>query len=231
MDVALPPVSDPVGEALHFLRMSGTFYCRSEFSAPWALALPPMQNCLMLHVVTSGRCVLEMEATPHCLIQPGDLVLVSHGHGHVIASATGLAPSKLFEIPHEQVGERYETLRLGGDGDRTTMICGLFQFNDPAAQQLVTLLPEVITVNTWETPQAEWIQSTLRMIAAEAKEMSPGGETVITRLADILRGSRNPILDHALHSSADGLAQSIARPTDWPGHLENSPAPSAPVDP
>ena len=33
---------DPVGEALHFLRMSGTFYCRSEFTAPWGLALPAM---------------------------------------------------------------------------------------------------------------------------------------------------------------------------------------------
>jgi AraC-like DNA-binding protein len=32
---------DPLGEALHFLRMSGTVYCRSEFSAPWALALQP----------------------------------------------------------------------------------------------------------------------------------------------------------------------------------------------
>src|SRR5262245_65860662 len=83
LDIALPPVSDPVGEALHFLRLSGTFYCRSEFTAPWALALPPMQNCLMLHVVTSGRCVLELEAAPHCHIQPGDLALVPHGRGHV----------------------------------------------------------------------------------------------------------------------------------------------------
>jgi AraC-like DNA-binding protein len=32
----------------------------------------------------------------------------------------------------------------------------------------------------------EWIQSTLRLMAIEAKERRPGGETVITRLADIL---------------------------------------------
>jgi AraC-like DNA-binding protein len=32
----------------------------------------------------------------------------------------------------------------------------------------------------------EWIQSTLRLMAAEAKVMRPGGETIITRLADIL---------------------------------------------
>jgi len=34
--------------------------------------------------------------------------------------------------------------------------------------------------------QTEWLQSILRRIAAEAKEMNPGGEAMITRLADIL---------------------------------------------
>jgi mannose-6-phosphate isomerase-like protein (cupin superfamily) len=106
MDVELPPVSDPLGEALHFLPMSGTSYCRSEFTAPWALALAPMQNCLMLHVVTHGRCVLEMEGTPQRTIGPGDLALVPHGRGHVIANAPGLAPAKLFEIRRDPVSER-----------------------------------------------------------------------------------------------------------------------------
>jgi hypothetical protein len=32
----------------------------------------------------------------------------------------------------------------------------------------------------------DWMQSTLRFMAAGAKELRPGGETVITRLADIL---------------------------------------------
>jgi AraC-like DNA-binding protein len=211
MEIALPPVSDPVGEALHFLRMSGTFYCRSEFSAPWALAFPPMQNCLMLHVVTSGRCVLETEATPHRWIQAGELTLVPHGQGHVVASAAGLAASQLFEIPREQVSERYETLRLGGDGERTTMICGLFQFDDRAAQQLVALLPDAITVDAWATPQTEWIQSTLRMIAAEAKEMSPGGETVITRLADIL----------VVHAIRHWIVHCTPTQTGWLGALRD----------
>src|SRR5499426_1391734 len=51
----IPLAHDPLGEALHFLRMSGVFYCRSEFTAPWALDLPPIEDCLMFHVVTSGR--------------------------------------------------------------------------------------------------------------------------------------------------------------------------------
>ena len=33
---------DPLGEALHSLRMSGTFYARSELTAPWGMDLPAM---------------------------------------------------------------------------------------------------------------------------------------------------------------------------------------------
>jgi AraC-like DNA-binding protein len=186
MHVTLPAVTDPIGEALHLLRMSGTFYCRSAFREPWALAIPALDHSLMLHVVTSGRCILQVEGATDSYLQPGALALVPHGRGHVVASASGLPPSKLFEIPREQLSERYETLQLGGEGEPASMICGLFQFEDPAAQQLIALLPDVIVVDSWTTSHAEWIQSTLRMITAEAKEMSPGGETVITRLADVL---------------------------------------------
>jgi hypothetical protein len=73
---------DPLGEALHFLRMSGIFYCRSEFTAPWALELPIMRGCLMFHAVTSGRGWLEVEGTVPRLLQPGDFALVPHGEGH-----------------------------------------------------------------------------------------------------------------------------------------------------
>ena len=58
----LVPV-DPLGEALHFLRMSGIFYCRSEFTAPWGVAVPPMGDSLMFHAVTTGPCWLEVEGS------------------------------------------------------------------------------------------------------------------------------------------------------------------------
>ena len=211
MKIELPPVADPVGQALHFLRMSGTFYCRSEFRAPWALAIPPIQDCLMLHVLTVGRCFVEVDGAPSTQIQAGDLVLVPHGEGHVLTSAPGLPGTNLFETNRELLSERYETLKLGGDGEPATMICGLFKFDDPAAQQLIRLLPKIITVDAWASPQSDWMQSTLRMIAAEAKEMSPGGETVITRLADIL----------VIHAIRSWITQSKSTQTGWLGALQD----------
>jgi hypothetical protein len=47
-------------------------------------------------------------------------------------------------------------------------------------------MPEIMQVRPSNSPQADWMQSTLRLMAAEAQELRPGGEAVITRLGDIL---------------------------------------------
>jgi AraC-like DNA-binding protein len=177
---------DPLGEALHFLRMSGIIYCRSEFTAPWALALPAMRDWLMFHVVISGRCWLEVEGAGRRVLQPGDLALVPHGRGHKLASEPGTPAAKLFDLPRAQVSECYEILRHGGGGAATTLVCGAVRFDHPAAHQLVKLLPRMICIEASSSPQMEWIQSMLRFMASEAKALRLGGETIITRLADIL---------------------------------------------
>jgi hypothetical protein len=53
MNIA-PPAKDPLGEILHYVRMSGIFYCRCELTEPWALELSSRENCVSFHVVTAG---------------------------------------------------------------------------------------------------------------------------------------------------------------------------------
>jgi AraC-like DNA-binding protein len=177
---------DPLGEALHFLRMSGIFYCRSEFTAPWGLLLPPMPDSLMFHFVTSGRCWLQVEGVEPRQLRLGDLALVPHGEGHRLASEQGTFAAKLFSLPRELVSDRYEILRYGGGGSPMHMICGAVRFDHPAAQHLVKLLPKMICIDASSSPHMEWINTMLRFMAAEARELRAGGEAVITRLADIL---------------------------------------------
>lgn len=184
-EFTLTPV-DPLGEALHHLRMTGAFYCRSELTAPWGLALPPMQGLLLFHVVTSGHCWLEADGVEPLRLEPGRFALVPHGEGHRVVGEPGAAARELFDLPREQVSERYEFLRFGGGGAATQLICGAVRFDHPAAYHLLKLLPKWIQVEAATSPEREWIESTLRLMAAEARELRPGGETVVTRLADVL---------------------------------------------
>ena len=77
-------------------------------------------------------------------------------------------------------------LEYGGGGEETRLICGAVRFEHPAARDLVEMLPALIHLKTWNTPHAEWMHSTLRLMAAEATSRQPGGKTIVTRLADIL---------------------------------------------
>jgi AraC-like DNA-binding protein len=178
--------ADPLGEALHFLRMNGAFYCRSELTAPWGLTLPPMPGYLWFHVVTSGHVWLETDETDASVLQPGDFALVPHGEGHRVRSEPGAPAPGVLELEREQISDRYEILRHGGGGAPTTLICGAVRFDHPAARNLVQMLPETILIEATNSPHMDWMQSTLRLMAVEAKELRPGGEAVMTRLADIL---------------------------------------------
>ncbi|WP_363796498.1 AraC family transcriptional regulator [Lysobacter firmicutimachus] len=180
---------DPLGEALHSLRMSGAFYCSSEFSEPWGLALPAMPQCLMLHVVTEGECWLELDGRTPLRLRPFDLLLVPHGLGHRLCSRPGVLATPLFDLPRAHAGERYEVIRLGGGGAPARLLCAVVRFDHPAAQRLIGLLPKVVHVDRDDAnggPRSDWLRSTLRFVATEARELRPGSETVITRLADIL---------------------------------------------
>ena len=182
----IPAFTDPLGETLHLLRLTGTLYCRSELTAPWGVDLPAFEGCMMFHVVTAGHCWLEVEGDEPRLLQQGSLALVPHGTGHRIRSSQTAEAEPLFDIPVEQVSDRYEIMRYGGAGELTHLTCGVVRFDHVAGQQLMALLPRVLQIDTWADDEGSWLQSTLRFIAREARELRPGGETVITHLADIL---------------------------------------------
>lgn len=183
---ALPATADPLGETLYFLRMSGVFYSRCEFSAPWGLALPPIENYLMFHIIIAGDCRLEIDGEDARMLRPGDLALVPHGRGHQLRSGPGAQLIDLWDHPREMIGERYEVLRQDGGGEPTTLVCGAVRFDHPVARHLIEMLPRLIVVEAERSPRMDWTRSTIELMAAEAGDARPGGETIITRLADIL---------------------------------------------
>ena len=180
------PLSDPLGEVLHMLRLTGTLYCRAELTAPWGLIMPELVDSMMFVVVTSGQGWLLMDGQEPMLVGQGSMVLLPHGQSYRLLSGLGADAVPLFDLPVEKISERYEIMRHGGGGEVTRATSGVVQFDSIAAQRLVTLLPPILRVDAWDAEAGNWLQSTLSLIAREATAMRPGGETMMTRLADIL---------------------------------------------
>lgn len=180
---------EPLAEVLHLLRMRGVFYCRSEVSAPWALEMPAFEDCASFHVVVSGEAVLDVPRADENAVRlvPGDLAVVPHGAGHVIRSEPApLHAGRVDLLPQEMIGEHCSVLRYGGGGDRTVLVCGIVEFGHPTARRLMRSLPPVLRSGTAAASRGGAVRFLLDLMAEEAARMRPGGEAVLTRLADVL---------------------------------------------
>lgn len=179
------PEADALGDALHMLHLTGALYCRADGGAPWGVELPALPGYISLPVVLSGSCILEVDGVRHPLAA-GSAALLTRGRVHRMLSADGVPCTPLFDIPAEQVSDRYERMTFGGDGDRTRIAYAALRTDDVLTRRLVAELPDVIVVDEWDDDDAGAFAAVLRLLAREATSSRPGGETMMTRLADVL---------------------------------------------
>ncbi|KRC59233.1 hypothetical protein ASE14_15830 [Agromyces sp. Root81] len=180
-----PVTGDQLGDGLQLLRFTGALYCRAELTAPWGVEFPELEGFMMLPVVLAGRCVLEIEGERHTL-EAGSVALITRGAPHRLLSAADVSSTPLFDIPVDQVSDTYEHMRFGGGGDRTRIAYAALQVDGPLSDRLVAELPGLIRLDSWDDGEAGAFQAVLRLLAREAEDVQPGGEAVMTSLADVL---------------------------------------------
>ncbi|MFW2383444.1 MAG: AraC family transcriptional regulator, partial [Acidimicrobiales bacterium] len=120
-------------------------------------------------------------------LRQGDIAVLPHGGGHRAFDSPDSSTPLVFDLPHHYISRHYAILRHGDGGAPCTVICGVVHLGHPAARMLLSVLPEIIHIDAAiGRSQWEWLPSMLSLMATEAETAQPGGETVITRLSDIL---------------------------------------------
>lgn len=176
---------NPLGQALHYLKLNGAFYCKSDLSGDWGISLPSMPGTSMFHIVTSGSCLIE-HGEEKITLNPGDFVFLPKGDGHILRSAPEVTVNDLFSYPVTKISHCYETLEIGEEGSKTTMLCGVVQLEHPSANLIINSMPGIIHMECSKSSLSSWMSQTVHLIAKEAEQADIGGETVLTRLADVL---------------------------------------------
>ncbi|AGA32705.1 Transcriptional regulator, AraC family [Thioalkalivibrio nitratireducens DSM 14787] len=126
------------------------------------------------HLVASGRCWLHLaDGQPPRALGPGDLVFLPRDTWHVLSP----------EIELDDYDTRLET---EGDGPRTEIICGAVEFDDPAGESLLHAVPPCVLIRASEGHQDLRLQLLARLMATESQAESPGRQTVLDRLSDVL---------------------------------------------
>src|SRR5947207_3410998 len=119
-----PPETQPdlLSEVLQDLRLARASYGRSELTAPWGIEIP-FKEGVRFHFVAEGSCWMLTASQVPIFMECGDVVLLPHGTGHVIADSPARRPVPLDEFGPELIGNSTYRLSAGGGGDRSTIVC------------------------------------------------------------------------------------------------------------
>ena len=181
---------DPLGEALHFLRMSGVFYCRSEFSAPWGFHAPPSQqiaprlapeggHVIMFHLLTEGRGTARLGGEVLSL-EAGDIVVFPHGDAHVLENGMHSPAIRPSHDLNRVLGLGLRVTRSGGGGEVTRFVCGYMACDPRLSRMVLSGLPPLFKVRIRDDAGGRWLESSIRFSVDEAGADRPGGAALMS---------------------------------------------------
>jgi AraC-like DNA-binding protein len=148
--------------------------------------MPPLEGKMMFHIITKGGFWLRFSDHDDVYLKSGDIALLPRGEGHQIAYDQTIECKPFFDIPVTQISERFELIRYGGDGEGTSLTCGVLSFDSLAAQKLVSKLPSLILMKSEDALLPGSLQVLIQLMEEEAATLCAGGETVLANLADIV---------------------------------------------
>lgn len=177
---------DALTDILKTVHLSGSLYFRPEISAPWGMIIGAKDSA-GFHVVRRGHCwfkMLDDNNNQPIRLDAGDIIVLPHGHAHILADNPETKPQDLEYLASIQ--KPGEPLIPGGGGPITTLICGYFDFASGNVHPLLSVLPSLILIKGEGGRAQHWLESTLDLMAQETIEKLPGFEIIIDRLTETM---------------------------------------------
>lgn len=188
---------DALSHVLGTVRIQGAVFFDVECHAPWGFAVPALddvagalattaERLLNFHLVTEGEAKVQLEDAPELSVQGGDLVVLPHGDAHTVTSGS---PTSIVDSPmpiQELLTGRPSTIRLGGTGATTRIVCGFFGCDARADRLFLAGLPRVFKVGLRDGVAGEWLARTVQHLLGEAQAQRPGSAALLAKAAEAL---------------------------------------------
>ena len=185
---------DAFSETLRAVRLVGAFFVQGCFTAPWcylsprASALAPIlepgaERVVIFHLITEGECFVDMANEEPLHLMAGEAVLFPQGDEHLMTSRPGLTAAEDID---QVLLERPKLIELGGGGASTQLLCGYMACDARLGNLLLGGLPSIMRVNVRGSHAGSWIESAVRYALIEARSARPGGDGVLSKLAEVL---------------------------------------------
>jgi AraC-like DNA-binding protein len=188
---------DALSDVLRTVRLKGGVFLHAEFSEPWCLGVKVLpESCapflgetseiIPYHYVVDGRLRVRVPGGPIYELASGGLALFPRNDAHLLGGDLGLPPIPSGDVVQPPAGGGLATIRLGGGGPRTRIVCGFLASAHMQTNPVVNTLPAVLCLDYREGPSASWIRSTFSYAADEIAAGRMGSETVFAKLSELL---------------------------------------------
>jgi len=194
---------DALSDVLRVAHLTGGVFLHAEFFAPWCIAtrvgpehcapglgpvLGPASHLIPYHYIIEGEFQVRVDGEDGAdlTVGPGEVVLVPHNDLHLMGSDLSLTPVLGSDIIQPPKDGGLFSVRHGGNGEPTRMICGFLGCADAECNPVISTLPPLLRLNVEQGGAAEWIRSTFQYAAEEVAVGRPGSETVLAKLSELL---------------------------------------------
>ena len=190
---------DALSDVLRVAQLTGGVFLHADFFAPWCLAariprehcgptLGPASHLIIYHYVIEGELHVRIDGADDesLVIRSGEIVILPRNDPHLMGSDLGLPPVLGRDVVQPPSGDGLYSIRHGGNGERTQMICGFLGCASIEGNPVISTLPPLLKLNVEQGAAAEWIRSTFQYAAEEVAAGRPGSETVLAKLSELL---------------------------------------------
>jgi AraC-like DNA-binding protein len=208
---------DLLADVLGKLHLSSAVFLCGEFSAPWAfrssdatrlcrMVQPDAARLILFHVALEGSFFVQLKSGECATVQAGDAVVFPYCDDHEMGDPAGASPVSLLSLLPSAPWTGIPSIRHGGSGPVTRMLCGYLQCDELLFNPLLQALPRMIHSRPSSPAASQWREASLRYCVDETGRPDNRANRWLSRLPEML-------LVDCLRQYADGL------PRNQPGWL------------
>lgn len=187
---------DVLSDVLRVIRLKGALFLNGEFHEPWCVAAPSgadlarvlspaYEHMAICHLIVEGRCWAQLHGGEAVVLEAGDVVAMPHGDAHLLGSGICFTPMAVSDAVELKLPE-LASIRYGGDGATTLVVCGWFAYERDIAIPVMADLPRLFRTNIRKRPSGTWLENSIRYALAEATSGRAGCDAVADKLAEVL---------------------------------------------
>lgn len=169
---ALSSRNDAFSQVLQLLKLDVDIYHNAKVCGNWRIDEHSI-GATCFHIVTVGRCLLDVPGHFNGVLECGDLVIFPRELTHHMQPLTALSGE-----------QQHLDYNAAESMDGTGLLCGEVCFQHKGYRYLLDALSPVFIIRCHES--VGWLRSLLDMIVLENSQTGPASKVILNRLSELL---------------------------------------------